>query len=268
MVSKLISTKQLYDALKAKKHLYILDTTYTLQDITPIENHFKQRLPHSKFLDMKEISDRSSGLTLTMPTESDFIDTMRKLKVKNDNHLLVLYDLLNMTSPRAWFMFKVFGRENVSILDGGLTKWISEKLPIESGKYEIPQVKDSGEGYNYSKNTQLIKTYNDILNLSKDKSEQILDARPAKAFQGGKIPNSLNVPCDSVYKPDRTFKSPQELKELYEKNGIDFKKNVVHSCRIGHSASINLFAMSLAGKEGKLYDGSYEEWSKNHKASA
>ncbi|OMJ91058.1 hypothetical protein SteCoe_6414 [Stentor coeruleus] len=265
MASKLITTRQLFEALKARKPMHILDTTYTLPDISPLENHFKHRIESSKFLDMKEISDQTSGLTMTMPSQEHFINTMRKLHVKNDTTPVILYDLFNMTSPRAWFMFKVFGRNNVAILDGGLSKWISDSLPVISGKYELPTTLDQTSDYSYIKNSKLFRTFEDIVKVSKDKSEEIIDSRPAKSFQESSIPNSFGLPFDLMYKNDKTFKKPEELKELFEKTGVDFKKNIIHSCRIGHSACVNLFAMDLVGKESFLYDGSWEEWSKKIK---
>lgn len=262
MASKLISTKQLYEALQKRSKFYILDVTYVVPDLTPLEYHYKHRIPSSQFLDMKAISDSSSGLTMTMPGQEQFIEHMKRLKVKKDTTPVVLYDLMNMTSPRAWFMFKVFGRDNVVVLDGGLHKWMADKLPIDSGKYEISKEKDLEQGYEYVKNQKLIRNYHEIMQISKDQTEQVVDARPAKAFNDAKIPNSKNVPFDILYNEDKTFKKPEELRKIYEKAGVDFSKNVINSCRIGHSASVNIFAMALAGKESHLYDGSWEEWSK------
>lgn len=267
MVSKLISTRSLYDLIQNKNFVHVLDTTYTLNDVLPIENHFKNRIPTSQFLDIKEISDASSGLTMTMPTESRFIDFMRKLKVKNDDTPVVIYDKYNITSPRAWFMFKVFGRKNVAVLDGGLSKWLSDKLPIDSGKYTPNETMDTSPGYEYKKNSDLIKSYEDVLNNIQAKQFQLLDARPAKAFNDSKIQNSLNSPFELLYNNDLTFKSPEELQAHYSKLGLDLSQEIVNSCRIGHSASINIFALELIGKSSKLYDGSWEEWSKRFKPS-
>lgn len=265
MASKLITTRQLFEALKAHKPMHILDTTYTLPDISPLENHFKHRIESSKFLDMKEISDQTSDLTMTMPTQEHFIKNMRRLHVKNNTTPVILYDLFNMTSPRAWFMFKVFGHNNVVILDGGLSKWLSESLPVVSGKYEIPKALDQASEYSYVKNSKLLRSFEDIIKVSKDRSEEIIDSRPAKLFQESSIPNSFGLPFDLMYEKDKTFKKPEVLKDLFEKNGVDLKKNIIHSCRIGHSACVNLFAMDLVGKESFLYDGSWEEWSKRSK---
>lgn len=267
MVSKLISTRALYDLIQNKGLVHILDTTYTLNETTPIENHFKNRIPASQYLDMKNISDNSTGLTMTMPTQNHFIEYMRKLKVKNDDSPVVLYDHFNMTSPRAWFMFQIFGRKNVTVLDGGLSKWLSEKLPIDSGKYTFNEVPDTSAGYEYVKNSGLLKDFDEVQKNLTEQKFQVLDARPAKVFNENKIKNSFNSPFDSLYNKDLTFKSPEELREHYARVGLDLSKDVVNSCRIGHSASVNLFALELIGKSSKLYDGSWEEWSKRYKPS-
>jgi thiosulfate/3-mercaptopyruvate sulfurtransferase len=214
---------------------------------------------------MKGISDHTTGLTMTMPTESTFIEYMRKLRVKNDDSPVVIYDKQNMTSPRAWFMFKVFGRKNVILLDGGLSKWIEQALPVESGQYAFETSLDQSSGYEYKKDSSLIKSFEDVKNNLSTKEFQVLDARPAKAFNDGRIPDAFNSPFDALYNKDLTFKSPGELRAHYEKVGINLSKEIVNACRIGHSASVNLFALELLGKSSKLYDGSWEEWSKRYK---
>lgn len=265
MALKLIKYRQLFEAIQSKRQMHILDTTYTLSDMTPVENHYKNRIPGAKFLDMKGISDHTTGLTMTMPTESTFIEYMRKLRVKNDDSPVVIYDKQNMTSPRAWFMFKVFGRKNVILLDGGLSKWIEQALPVESGQYAFETSLDQSSGYEYKKDSSLIKSFEDVKNNLSTKEFQVLDARPAKAFNDGRIPDAFNSPFDALYNKDLTFKSPGELRAHYEKVGINLSKEIVNACRIGHSASVNLFALELLGKSSKLYDGSWEEWSKRYK---
>jgi thiosulfate/3-mercaptopyruvate sulfurtransferase len=262
MLSRLISVHKLHELIQAKTALHVLDTTYILPNSTPLDNHYKHRVPTARFLDLKALSDESSGLTLTMPTEERFIEFMRRLNVKKNKTPLVLYDFNNVTSPRAWFMFKVFGRENVTVLDGGLHKWLAENLPTETGEYNLYPMKDEGKGYAYKKKNSLIKSYEDIQKIRKDKKKVIVDARPEKGFKDGNIENSVNCPSDTVYNADKTFKSPEEIRKIYEQAGINLEKGIVNMCRIGHSASINLFAMELAGVESKLYDGSWEEWSK------
>lgn len=267
MALKLISTKQLYEAMQARKSFYILDTTYTVPEITPLDNHFKNRLPTAKFFDIKEISDTNSGFSVTMPNQEYFIECMRRLRIKNDTTPIVLYDFMNFSSARAWFMFKVFGRSNVHILDGGLQKWLKENLPYDTGKYELPTERDSGDGYTYVKNQNLVKSYDDMLVLLQDKSVQILDARPSNMFKEGHIQKAINSPFSQVFEEDKTFKKPEELRKHFSKIGLDLERPVVNSCKIGVSACLNLFALELADKETFLYDGSYEEWSKRSKSS-
>ncbi|OMJ83780.1 hypothetical protein SteCoe_15261 [Stentor coeruleus] len=267
MASKLISTKQLYEAMQARKNFYILDTTFTVPESTPLNNHFKNRLPTAKFFDLNEISDKKSGFSVTMPSQEYFIECMRRLRIKNDTTPIVLYDFLNFSSARAWFMFKVFGRSNVHILDGGLQKWIKENFPYDTGIYELPAERDTGDGYSYVKNKNLVKSYDDMIFLIQDKSIQILDARPPNMFKEGHIQKAINSPFTQVFQEDKTYKKPEELRKHFSKIGLDLVEPVINTCKIGVSACVNLFALELANKETFLYDGSYEEWSKRSKAS-
>jgi thiosulfate/3-mercaptopyruvate sulfurtransferase len=265
MTSKLISVKQLSELIQSKKPIHILDSTHVIPHSTPLENHFTNRIPGSKFLDMREISDKSSELTMTMPTTSKFNETMMKLRIRNNDVPLIIYDYFNIISARVWFMFKVFNRKNVMVLDGGLCNWMVEEMPVETGKYENYKEIDGGKGYDYVRNNQFLTTYDDVLKVSKEKNKVLLDARPHDVFSDGNIPGSINSCFEDVYNKNWTYKNPEELKKVFENSGVDLKKEIVNYCRTGVTASVNLFALSLIGKESFLYDGSWEEWSKKDK---
>ena len=119
--------------LDAKIPLTIIDASFNIPGVSgdPLNVHFQKRIPGAKFFELSEIANKSSSLPEMMPSDDVFINFMRRLRVKNDKNLLVLYDRLGMlSSPRVWYTFKIFGKENVAVLNGGLPKWISEGNPI------------------------------------------------------------------------------------------------------------------------------------------
>lgn len=286
MYSTLIKSKALLSMINSKVPLAILDASYNIPGMTtgdPKTEHFSQRIPGAKFFEIDEIADKSSGFPHMMPSDALFISCMKKLRIKNDKNLLVLYDKTGMiSSPRAWYTFKIFGKQNIAVLDGGFPKWISENNPTESGNYEIYQ-SESGQNdsdYAFKQDLSRVKDFEKMKEISEkivkgiEKKMQILDARSAGRFNGtaadprkglrsGSIPGSLNSFFQAVYNPDKTLKSPEELKEMYTKLGISYDEgtNVINSCGSGLTACINLLGLEVSGKKNiSLYDGSWMEW--------
>lgn len=125
LFNTIIKSRELADLISQKVPMYILDASYNIPGQTGDSKaeHFKVRLPGAKFFELDEIADKTSGLPHMMPTEATFIDFMKKLRIKNDDKLLVCYDRQGVfTSPRVWYTFKAFGKKNIAVLDGGLPK--------------------------------------------------------------------------------------------------------------------------------------------------
>ena len=284
--STLIGTRSLSDLIQSKTPMTIIDASYNIPGSTgnPKTEYFKTRIPGAKFFEIDEIADKSSGYPHMMPPDALFISFMKRLRVKNDNNLLVCYDRLGMfSSPRVWYTFKIFGKKNVAVLDGGLPKWIADGYPLENGSCDLymPERGEDDKNYDFKldksrvKDIEYVKKISEALaNKEKNVNVQILDARsegrfagtdpePRKGMRSGSIPGSLNNFFKNLYNPDKTFKSPEEIRKIYEKIGIDFNENVnvINSCGSGMTACINLLGLEVAGKMNtSLYDGSWLEW--------
>ena len=198
--------------------------------------------------------------------------------------MVVFYDRLGIFSaPRVWYTFKIFGKTNIAVLDGGLPKWIAEGHPVETGEYELYQneTTEKNEKYSYKLDNSKIKNLEYIKNLSKtlfnqktQLNEQILDARssgrfngthpePRKGLKSGSIPGSVNSFFQNILNPDKTFKSPSEIREILLSAGVNFDEgtNIINSCGSGMTACINILGLEIAGKTNhSLYDGSWTEW--------
>ena len=290
--STLIKTSALRSLLDSKVPVTVIDASYNITSSkdSPKDKHFQIRIPGSKFFELDEIADKSSGLPHMMPSDLSFISYMKKLKIKNNNHLLLCYDQKGMiSSPRVWFTYKIFGKQNVAVLDGGLPKWIAEGHPTETGEYELYSDESSEKDteYNFKLQASKIKSFDDIKEISEklvrstnSVKYQILDARssgrfngtdpdPRKNLRSGSIPGSINSFFQQVFNNDKAFKQPEELRKLFESVGVNFHEdiNIINSCGSGLTACINLFALELAGKKNtSLYDGSWMEWGARVKA--
>lgn len=223
-------------------------------------------LPGAVFFDIEALSDRTGPLPHMMPRAESFAVAMRELGVSSDKHLVV-YDEGNLfSSPRAWWMLRTFGAENVSILAGGLADWKREGRPLKQGSVELPE----GE-FEANFDPMVIKRLTDVLLVSYEDTAQIVDARPAARFHAqtdeprpglrrGHIPGALNVPWTDLV-DNGQLKTVEELNKIFARQGVNFEKPIVASCGSGVTAAVVVLALTTLGVNGvSLYDGSWSEW--------
>jgi thiosulfate/3-mercaptopyruvate sulfurtransferase len=223
-------------------------------------------LPDAPYFNIEALSDHTSAYPHMMPRPEAFAVAMRELGVSQDKHLVV-YDEGNLFSaPRAWWMLRAFGCVNVSILAGGLQGWKAAGFEVASGPVSLPE----GEFEATYDNTQ-VKRLTDVLLISHEGGAQIVDARAANRFNAevdeprpgllrGHIPNSLNMPWNNLV-ANGELKPAVELRDLFEKAGIQLDQPIVASCGSGVTAVVVILALtSLDVRDVTLYDGSWGEW--------
>lgn len=223
-------------------------------------------LPGAVFFDIEALSDHTSSLPHMLPRPEAFAVAMRELGISSDKHLVV-YDEGNLFSaPRAWWMLKTFGVEQVSILAGGLAGWQRDELPLQQGDVTLPEAE-----FEAHFDADRVKRLTDVLLISHEKTAQLVDARPAPRFNAeadeprpglkrGHIPGALNVPWgDLVFEGE--LKTTDELSAAFARQGVDLNKPIVVSCGSGVTAAVVALALETLGVEGvTLYDGSWSEW--------
>jgi len=223
-------------------------------------------LPGAVFFDIEALSDHTSSLPHMMPRPEAFAVAMRELGISSDKHL-VIYDEGNLYSaPRAWWMLKTFGVEQVSILAGGLAGWQRDELPLQQGDVTLPEAE-----FEAHFDADRVKRLTDVLLISHEKTAQLVDARPAPRFNAeadeprpglkrGHIPGALNVPWgDLVFEGE--LKTTDELSAVFAHQGVDLSKPIVVSCGSGVTAAVVALALETLGVDGvTLYDGSWSEW--------
>lgn len=223
-------------------------------------------LPGAVFFDIEALSDHTSPLPHMMPRPEAFAVAMRELGISSDKHL-VIYDEGNLYSaPRAWWMLKTFGVDQVSILAGGLAGWQRDELPLQQGDVTLPEAE-----FEAHFDADRVKRLTDVLLISHEKTAQLVDARPAPRFNAeadeprpglkrGHIPGALNVPWgDLVFEGE--LKTTDELSAVFARQGVDLNKPIVVSCGSGVTAAVVALALATLGVDGvTLYDGSWSEW--------
>lgn len=224
-------------------------------------------IPGAVFFDIEDLSDEASDLPHMLPSPVKFGSRMRKLGL-GDGNLIVVYDGGGLySSPRAWWMLRAMGHEDVVVLDGGLPKWRREGRPVED---LIPN--PSRRHFTPRPDESLVRSFNQMRANLEARSEQVVDARSAPRFEGreqepragvrpGHMPGSANVHYAELLTADGTMKAKGDLARLFREKGIDPSKPVVTTCGSGITAAIDLLALTLLGaKHAALYDGSWAEW--------
>ena len=120
---------KLYINKKWKKNIVILDASWYLPNAKrePIKEFKNAHLPDALYFDIDQVSDISSNLPHTIPTKKQFEFNMQKLGINNDSHVII-YSMDGIgTSPRAWWLFRLYKHKNVSVLNGGMKAWIKFK---------------------------------------------------------------------------------------------------------------------------------------------
>lgn len=227
----------------------------------------ERHIPGARHFDIDEISDQRSALPHMAPPPEKFMSRMRAMGI-GDGHQVVVYDSLGMFSaPRVWWTFKLMGKADVAVLDGGLPKWIAEGREIEDLP---PMVRD--RHMTVQRQAHLVKDVSQVASASKLGDWQILDARAGERFRGeieeprpglraGHIPGAKNLFFRDILNADNTMKAPDELRVLFEQAGVDLKQPVITSCGSGVTACILDLALEIVGhRKHAVYDGSWSEW--------
>ena len=169
-------------------------------------------IPGARFFDIDEISDQRSSLPHMAPPPEKFISRMRAMGV-GDGHQVVIYDGSGLFSAaRVWWTFRLMGKTDVAVLDGGFPKWRAEGREIEDLP---PVVRD--RHITVQRQNQLVKDVTQVAHTSKLREAEIIDARPAARFKGeaaeprpglraGHIPGAKNLPYAQVLNADGTMK--------------------------------------------------------------
>ena len=234
--------------------------------------YLKAHIENTVFFDLDKNSDEKSHLPHMLPNEEKWGKIVSDSGIKNSDHLIIYDNSDTISSCRCWYSFIYFGHEpnKVSVLDGGLKKWLNEKKPI-TDKMTIFKKSE----YAVIENKSLVKNKEQIFKNITLKKFELIDARseerfkgqapePRKGLKGGHIKNSKNIPfTECLNKNDRTFKNKEELLKIFSKQNIDNEKDVVFTCGSGVTACVlGLVNSIISGKTPIVYDGSWSEWGK------
>ena len=251
-------------------HVRVLDVSYKQPGIAPTAraDYESGHIPGAVFFDIDDVAQPGTTLPHIIPSPERFAQKMAERGIGNSDRVVV-YDTVGLSSAgRAWWMLRLYGHDNVALLDGGLPKWKAEGRPLDTAPPVIPSRRFTAHF-----RPELVRDKEAIRANIAAAREQVVDARSAGRFDGtaeetwpgrrrGHIPGSRNLPFDHVTDPrTKQLKSAEELQRLFAEAGVALDRPVVTSCGSGVTACAVAFAAHLIGHPGAaVYDGSWSEW--------
>lgn len=250
---------------QGKVPIKLIDATYSENGRDAWE---EKRIGNAVFFDIDEVSDHDNPMPHMLPYAVDFGDAAEQLGISSSD-TIVVYDQsgLAMAASRVWWTFRVFGHDNICVLNGGLPAWEAEGLPVNKSALEQPV---RGR-FDAAFRPNLVRGMESVLKASKEGSCIILDARSPGRFAGampeprpglraGHIPGSRNVPfVDILDSETGKFKAKSELEACFNALGKD--KDIITSCGSGVTACVLALALySIGNRDAAVYDGSWAEW--------
>ncbi|WP_067647295.1 sulfurtransferase [Nocardia harenae] len=204
--------------------------------------------------------------------QEQFSDLLSTRGIANDDEVILYGGNNNWFAAYAFWYFKLYGHNNVKLLDGGRKKWELDGRPLSTAAVSRPATQYKAAAPDLS-----IRAFRDEV-IAAIGTKNLVDVRSPDEFSGkilapahlpqeqsqrpGHIPGAINVPWSKAANEDGTFKSDAELAELYKEAGLDGEKETIAYCRIGERSSHTWFVLQelLGHQNVKNYDGSWTEY--------
>ena len=276
----LVSTEWLNNNLSTVK---IFDASWHMPSSNrdAYKEYLNKHIPEAMFWNVDEHSDKDSPFPHMLPNSDYWTRMLWSFGIQNNDHI-VIYDFSDIYSAcRLWFSLRYFGHEKVSVLNGGMKKWLKENRPTSNkinkdiGKFSYIEKINQKNKYKVNENFSWIKNKKQIEDNIKNNLFTLVDGRSRDRFEGkteeprpglikGKIPGSKNIPFQNCIDPKtNAFKTKSELIKIFNENNVDYFKPAVFSCGSGITACVLGLAYSLiSDKNAVIYDGSFAEWGK------
>ncbi len=217
-------------------------------------------------------SELQQNVVRDVVAKGDFEQLLGQSGIGNDTRIILYGDNNNWFAAWAYWQLKYYGHENVQLMNGGRAKWLAENRPTTT---DAPSI--TPQTYTAQDPDTSIRALRDDVRAALG-SSVLVDVRSPAEFsgellapenlpqegsqRGGHIPGAVNIGWAQAVNEDATFKSADELNEIYGGRGVTADKDVIAYCRIGERSSHTWFVLKeLLGYQNiRNYDGSWTEW--------
>jgi len=241
-------------------------------DYDPTANYNLGHIPGAVLLDWQK--DMNDPVKRDILSQQLLEEVLGKAGVTSNMKLVLYGDFNNWFAAFAFWILNYYGVENVVLMNGGRKKWIAEDRAVTKDVPSYPRASFKSKGQNEN-----VRTYLDYVRQSlKQPNKVLVDVRSPAEFtgaitappeypnehaqRGGHIPGASNIPWSQAVREDGTFKTAEELAQLYQSKGVTADKEVITYCRIGERSSFSWFVLKylLGYPNVRNYDGSWTEW--------
>jgi len=241
-------------------------------DYDPTANYQLGHIPGAVLFDWRK--DLNHPLQRDIVTKEQLEELFSRTGIGEETKIVLYGDFNNWFAAYAFWDLQYYGVKNVVLMNGGRKKWIDEDMPLskDAPHYSPTRFRASAPDEN-------IRVYlRQALELYNKPNVKLVDVRSPKEFtgeilappeyptehaqRGGHITGAVNIPWSQAVKEDGTFKTYEEIKKLYENQGVTADKDIVAYCRIGERSSFSWFVLKylLGYPRVRNYDGSWTEW--------
>lgn len=280
MIDSLVTTAWLEQHL-ADPNVRVVDTRwYLLQPSKGEADYHNAHIPNAIYLSVDRdlaappLPDARTGRH-PLPDARSFAETMMRAGISDANaapptHVVVYDDAGGANAARLWWLLRYFGHKNVSLLDGGLVRWVADGRPLTA---EIPTFERGS--FAARPDRGMVVTKEEMIALTRNPRALILDARAPERYRGetepidaraGHIPGARSAPLSGnlITADDARFRNASDLQAHFDAVGANGADEIVAYCGSGVNAAADLFALHLAGYDNaRLYGGSFSEWSRD-----
>lgn len=243
----------------------ILDASYGLPPL-PV------RIAEARDFDIDAVADPAAPLPHTVPSAEVFAQKVSALGISNGDTVIV-YDRvgMHMAAARAWWMFRLFGHDNVRILNGGLPAWVGAGMSVMPKPDILPPA--TAGHFTAQMRPDLLKRQSDILGNIEEKTFTLLDARDARRYSGdmaeprpgmqsGHVPGSHSMPfAELIDEESGLLLKRDDIAALLAEKNIDLSRPLACTCGSGVTACVVALALHEIGHtDAAVYDGSWSEW--------
>jgi len=240
---------------------------FSLYDVVPGREDFeKAHIPGAAFIDIEhDVSEPHPRLHFMLPDSLRFAAAMEALGISDGTRVITYSTANHWWATRLWWMLRVFGHDNASVLDGGFQKWKAENRPVENG---MARAGNKGRFSVRLPRRELVAGRDEVLAAIGAGGSCTINALRAEQHAGkagvhygrrGHIAGSVNIPSVEHLKADNTFRSAEELARMF---GTALQTpNIITYCGGGIAATSVALVMAMLGRDDvKVYDASLTEW--------
>ncbi len=255
-------------------NLVVLDASWILPEetapgSTPREEFEEEHIPGARFFDIDEVADKEAPLPHTAPDAETFARAVGGMGISNDSFVVIYDTYAPFAAPRAWWLFRLFGHDNVAVLNGGLEAWQLAGGAVEEGPAKPREPAIFAPHFRAA----LLADAEQVRQALEKGLAQVVDARspgrfscseeePYEGVPSGRMPGALNAHYARFLNVDGTLKASEELRREFSEAEVDLDKPIIFTCGSGVTACLPALAAAVLGHDDwAVYDGSWREWS-------